>query len=417
MSENSILHLVERMHNAFKQARFDTQIKTKRTSRGWMKLTLISRAFAGKSEMEREEQINEILETIDLMLSDYPFLDYMLYTPEEVPAEEVPEPPPLPLWSETLTAPKAEPPVFPNENVYQLDQETTKRPFVVTFYSFKGNIGQSTTLGLVANLLVTNGYRVVILDFDLEAPGISFLFPSHRSESQQYGVVDYVYERFLLRSLEVDFPSLADCIHRIDTPFPGELYLVPAGNLDEEYLHMLAELDMRVCYNWEGNPLQQLLADVKTELEPDVLLIDGGRGFGAMGAIALLDQADLGLVGVSLPNQNFEGLKLVVQAASIQRSYKGIPDLRFLLTPMPSVTQSQQQSEIAQAVTWIAENWPVPRSLSTDELYYRIPYNPHIPTLANLVGNIESSIIKPYQLVADAIRGIIWKSTNLRKAI
>jgi hypothetical protein len=156
---------------------------------------------------------------------------------------------------------------------------------------------------------------------------------------------------------------------------------------------------------------------VKTELEPDILLIDAGRGFDATGAIALLDQADLGMVGFSLTNRNFEGLKLVVQAASRQRSYKGIPDLRFLLTSMPGVAQSQQQSEIAQAVTWITENWPVPRSLSVDELYYQIPYNPNIPTLTNLVGNRESSIIKPYQPVADAITGRIWKSGHLGKAI
>jgi hypothetical protein len=174
---------------------------------------------------------------------------------------------------------------------------------------------------------------------------------------------------------------------------------------------------MRFFYNRERNPVQHLLADVKNELEPDVILIDAGRGFGATGAIALLDQADLGLVGLSLPNRNFEGLKLVVQAASRQRSYKGIPDLRFLLTSTPDVAQSQRQLGVARAVTWIAENWPVPRSLSVDELYYQIPYNPHIPTLTNLVGTIESSIVKPYQRVADAITGRIWESTHLRKAI
>jgi cellulose biosynthesis protein BcsQ len=417
MSDNSEQHIIAKLNNAFEQAGLDAQLKFRRRSRGWVKLTVIASAFAGQSEREREEQVYQIIETTGLHLYGYPFLEYALYTPGEEPAEEEPQPLPLPLWSETLGAPEAEHPVFPNEDVSHLHQETTKRSFVVTFYSFKGNTGQSTALGFVANLLVTSGYRVVMLDFDLRAPGISFLFPDHRAESQQYGVVDYVYERYLYHSLEGNFLSLADCTRRIHTPFPGELYLVPAGNFDEEYLHMLADLDIRSCYNWEGNPFQQLLNDVKTELDPDILLIDAGRGFDAMGAIALLDQADLGLVGFSLTNQNFEGLKLVVQAASRQRSYKGIPDLRFLLTSMPGVAQSQQQLESTKAVTWIAENWQVPRSMSVDELYFPIPYNPNIPTLTNLIGNIESSMSKPYQPVVDAIIGRIWKSTHLRKAI
>ena len=415
MSENSILHMIERLNNAFKQAGLVAQIKVKRESYGWVKLTVISSAFEGQSEAEREQQIDKILETIDLDLNNYPFSEYMLYTSEEVPTEEAPEPIPLPLWSETLGAPEPEHPVLPNEDISKLDEDTAKRPFVVTFYSFKGDIGQSTTLGLIANLLVTSGHRVVMLDFDLEAPGISLTFPASLSSDQKYGVVDYMYERYLM--LEENTPSIADCIRRVDTPFRGELYLVPAGEFNEGYIHKLADLDMRFFYNRERNPIQHLLADIKNELEPDVVLIDAGRGFDAMGAIALLDQADLGLVGFSLTNQNFEGLKLVVQAASRQRSYKGIPDLRFLLTSMPGVAESQQQSEIAQAVTWIAENWQVPRSLSVDELYYQIPYNPRIPTLTNLVGSRESSIIKPYQPVADAITGRIWKSSHMRKAI
>jgi len=46
----------------------------------------------------------------------------------------------------------------------------------VTFYSFRGGVGRSTALGLVAGILATEKKRrEVILDFDLEAPGISIL--------------------------------------------------------------------------------------------------------------------------------------------------------------------------------------------------------------------------------------------------
>jgi MinD-like ATPase involved in chromosome partitioning or flagellar assembly/stress-induced morphogen len=397
MAKGSTEHTVKKLSNAFKQAGLDVQIQIRRTSLGWMKLTLISSAFQGKSQIERERQIDEILETIDLNLGGYPFLDYMLYTPQEAPAQEEIQPIQLPLWSEILLAPEPEHPVFPNEDVSKLDED---RAFVATFYSFKGGVGRSTALGLVANLLVASGRRVVMLDFDLEAPGISFMFPSSLP-SPMYGVLDYVYQRYLMP--EENQPLIADCIRRVDTPFRGELYLIPAGEFDEGYIHKLADLDVRFLYNQERNPLQQLLADVKTELEPDVILIDARTGFTEMGAIALFDQADLGIICFSPTNQNFEGLKWVVKAASKQRSYNGIPDLRFLLTPMPTVAQSQQQLWVSSAAEWIAEYWEIPLSVSIDELYYQIPYNPNITTLTSLVGNMQPGILEVYQPIADTI--------------
>jgi len=42
----------------------------------------------------------------------------------------------------------------------------------VTFYSFKGGTGRSTALVNVAVEMVKSGLRVLVVDFDLEAPGL-----------------------------------------------------------------------------------------------------------------------------------------------------------------------------------------------------------------------------------------------------
>ena len=80
------------------------------------------------------------------------------------------------------------------------EEDIFKTPLVVAFYSFRGGVGRSTALGLVAGILATEKKRrVVILDFDLEAPGISILLePDIEQFSQEnYGVLDYLYQRFL----------------------------------------------------------------------------------------------------------------------------------------------------------------------------------------------------------------------------
>ena len=44
--------------------------------------------------------------------------------------------------------------------------------FVTTFYSYKGGVGRTMALANVAALLAEIGRRVLVVDFDLEAPGV-----------------------------------------------------------------------------------------------------------------------------------------------------------------------------------------------------------------------------------------------------
>ena len=44
--------------------------------------------------------------------------------------------------------------------------------YVTTFYSFKGGVGRTMALVNVAVELANTGRRVLVVDFDLEAPGL-----------------------------------------------------------------------------------------------------------------------------------------------------------------------------------------------------------------------------------------------------
>jgi cellulose biosynthesis protein BcsQ len=409
----------ELLTTVFQQNDPDARIKVKRTSLGWLHLSVITMDFDGQTPAEREQMVDSILQPVDLHLDGYPFAEYLLLTPQEATQQSLVPPNQLPLWSEILMAP--EPDV-----IVPLDNDTGKRPFVVTFYSFKGGVGRSTALGFVANILATRGHRVVMIDFDLEAPGLSLmhpspslypssslfpsstLYPAGKTATESYGVLDYIHQRYL--TPEENLPEISECIRQIDIPTRGELYLVPAGEYNEDYIHRLADLDIRVLFQRDTNPFHQLLNDVKSYLDPDIILIDARTGFTEMGAVALFDQADLGIICFSPTSQSFAGLQWVVKAASKQRSYRGIPDLRFLLTPVPPVAQSQQQLWTSYTAEWIANNWGVPPSLTVEELYYQVPYNPTITTLENLFGDILPGVLEPYMPVADAITASLPES-------
>ncbi len=65
---------------------------------------------------------------------------------------------------------------------------------VITFYSYKGGVGRSFTLSNVAVLLARWGYRVLAIDWDLEAPGLTHYFGEFISEPPTGGVVDLAFD-------------------------------------------------------------------------------------------------------------------------------------------------------------------------------------------------------------------------------
>ncbi len=375
-------------------------VKIKSTSLGWLKIRIVTQIFDGKQLDEREKKIDALLEDIGTNLGQYPILGYDLLTPQEVtqtPQEYIQLH--LPLWSDILMAPEPEQPI-------ELDEDSPKRPLVVTFYSFKGGVGRSTALGLVAGILATRNRRVVMVDFDLEAPGISIMFRSDtaKNNQEQYGVLDYLHQRYL--TPDQNIPSIENCICEVNLPTRGELFLVPAGEYNENYIHRLADLDRRTWgnfYHGKTNPISQLMDDIKTKLDPDVILIDARPGFNDTNAIALFDLADTAIICFSPTDQSFEGLRWVVQAASKQYDYQGKPDLRFLLTPMPPIAAEQRLIWITRVEKWIEDNWGLPNGTTVRELYYEIPYNPNIPILSSLINDVPPSLLNDYLPVADAI--------------
>ncbi|HUU23744.1 MAG TPA: P-loop NTPase, partial [Phycisphaerae bacterium] len=67
-------------------------------------------------------------------------------------------------------------------------------PYIFTFYSFKGGVGRSMAVLNVAYDLAGRGRNVLILDMDLEAPGLSgFMNRQAGLERQaEFDVIDLV---------------------------------------------------------------------------------------------------------------------------------------------------------------------------------------------------------------------------------
>ena len=70
-----------------------------------------------------------------------------------------------------------------------------KRGTVYTFYSFKGGTGRTMALANVATLMAKWDHSVLVIDWDLEAPGIERFFASSHTAARKLrasspGIID-----------------------------------------------------------------------------------------------------------------------------------------------------------------------------------------------------------------------------------
>jgi MinD-like ATPase involved in chromosome partitioning or flagellar assembly len=185
--------------------------------------------------------------------------------------------------------------------------------YVSTFYSYKGGVGRTMALINVAILLAEAGKRVLIVDFDLEAPGIPS-FDMFRSAESRAGVVDYVCS---FRD-NAKAPDVADFIVKCLPEAGAPIWLMPAGRHTQSgYGEKLNSIDWKDLYdNHEGFLMFEDLRNQWAEHEArfDYVLIDSRTGHTDVGGICTRQLPD-SVVVMFLPNeQNIEGLRPIVAA-------------------------------------------------------------------------------------------------------
>ena len=184
--------------------------------------------------------------------------------------------------------------------------------YIVTFYSFKGGVGRTMALVNVGVRLAQTGRKVLLVDFDLEAPGIpTFALP--RPQDQRKGVVDYLTDY-----LETGTPpTLSEYVYESGTKTSdrGALWIMPAGDQDADYGRRLNSLDWQDLYRRRAGFLlfENLKSQWQAEIQPDYVLIDSRTGHTDVGGICTRQLPDA-VVALFFPNeQNLRGLTRVVR--------------------------------------------------------------------------------------------------------
>jgi len=216
------------------------------------------------------------------------------------------------------------------------------KTFWITFYSYKGGVGRSLALANVAALLVQRGRNVVLIDFDLEAPGLDS-FQEFKSIAGKAGVVEYVTEFENTKRA----PDISQFVHLCELPGQsrGKLWIMPAGKKDKSYNSLRTKLDWIQLYDSKFGEqfIENWKAAIARYCQPDYVLVDSRTGLTDIGGICTLHLPDLVVMLFGLNEQNVRGIAAV--ARTIRESeFKRIPQLHYVASPVPNLPRDKESA-------------------------------------------------------------------------
>ncbi|QOV33515.1 tetratricopeptide repeat protein [Streptomyces ferrugineus] len=233
------------------------------------------------------------------------------------------------------------------------------RGTIITFYSFKGGTGRTMALVNTAWILASNGLRVLVVDWDLEAPGLhTYLQPllADPELTESAGVIEMV-QNFAREATAHAVGSRAEAGDattarppslvglrehaRVDQyvvgtdlrlPPGGRLDLLPAGAQDPDtYAVTVSTFDWGKFYRMGGNNLLTALRE-DMAARYDYVLIDSRTGFSDTAGICTVVLPDIVVDCFTLSRQGVNGAVRV--AESIRRNSHAQRNIRIVPVPM-----------------------------------------------------------------------------------
>jgi tetratricopeptide (TPR) repeat protein len=277
---------------------------------------------------------------------------------------------------------------------------------IVTFYSWKGGVGRTVALANTAVQLARAGRSVLMIDWDLEAPGLDRYFTRpgkleaklirttpakafggllgllQTADKRRSGQTD-VHE-WSAATVGIEVPPAETGVSSPFAPTPGRLDLLPSGYEGGDYGNRLGNFSWSGFFSEHrgGEWLEEIRRQWANAYE--FVLIDARTGLTDSGGICTVQMPSTLVLVFSANDQSFEGGLGVVAAA--QKARRDYGRDRGQLTVIPLLSRWCGDEEVDIAEGWMerfdAELAPLvaswlPRGLSLRRFLERVRV-PHV---------------------------------------
>lgn len=219
---------------------------------------------------------------------------------------------------------------------------------IVTFYSYKGGVGRSMALANIAVLLAQRKKRVLVIDWDLEAPGVERYFSScERVTTGGDGLI-----RLLLDAANASPGPYGNYLSIASLDGGAEISLLTSGReQDPSYSKHLEAFDWARFFAAQdgGVLLERLRAQWKQDF--DFVLIDSRTGLSDTGGVCTILLPDIVVAMFTANYQSLYGTRDVMRLA--QQARQKLAHQRMALTVLPMPARFGVRGEFREAQEWI----------------------------------------------------------------
>lgn len=187
---------------------------------------------------------------------------------------------------------------------------------LVALQSFKGGVGRTVHAVAIADSVARNGGKVLLVDADLEAPGITWM---HREQGAQ---LDFSYEDLLALLQSAEDGSSRDAVEIaaaylpnqqvVSHPDGGSITVVPASRRLRLGPPRIEPADLLVPGR---SPyfLTEALAELAAEMGADTVVVDLRAGASELSAPVLLDPRVQRIFVTTLSHQSVAGTRMLLR--------------------------------------------------------------------------------------------------------
>jgi MinD-like ATPase involved in chromosome partitioning or flagellar assembly len=240
-------------------------------------------------------------------------------------------------------------------------------PPIFAFYSFKGGVGRTTHLLAFLQSLSSRGLSALLVDADLEAPGLTYLAKAEiSSRPTEFSFVDFLAMAHASPddTFEIALLSASYALKRQPLTVKAgtkeiEHYILPAFRNDDQSLTIDVRPEHLVSRFNRHWILPELLGDLGRRLGTDCILVDLRAGLSELASPILFDPRSRRILVTTPSKQSLEGTRIVLHELAKVAPPKIRQDLFDPTIILSFVLQEMMDSEaLFDITTMLFKSYP-----------------------------------------------------------
>lgn len=200
---------------------------------------------------------------------------------------------------------------------------------IISVHSFRGGTGKSNTAANLAAIYAHKGFRVGILDTDIQSPGIHVLFNLNDDEVN-YSLNDFLWGQCTIEQTAYDVSA------EFGDHVTGLAYLVPASVNVSDIARVLHD-------GYDVNLLSQGFRELIRAFNLDVIVIDTHPGLNEETLLSIALSSAI-LIVMRPDYQDYQGTGLTIEVAR----ELDVPKMMILVNKVPSSFDTGQIKQMVE---------------------------------------------------------------------